>query len=226
MNWNWNPGGWKKSTRILLGLVTIWPVIYIGLFVASIFSFMLLMPFAGDRSKGNCGDLDLIQLTEKIQNRELKQLTITRDEVFAKDRVGNCEYRTWVSSERTRSEIIRKARALDTTNTPFVPKVEEESSQPRMPIAFPIGFMAIFALHLFTIVLIMALMPLYIVLAVKNDHLDETTRIIWVVLLCMMGMLVMPVYWYQYIWRQPRVPPANGWVQTQAGSITGENDGI
>lgn len=223
---NWNPGLWKRSTRILLGLVTIWPVIYIGLFVASIFSFMLLMPFAGDRSTGNCGDLDLIQLTEKIENRELKQLTIRSEEIIAADRAGACDYHTWVPNERTRSEIIRKARATDANNAPLVPKVEEETSQPRLPMVFPIGFIALFALHALTIFLTLALMPLYIVLAVKSDRLDETTRIIWVVLLCMMGMLAMPVYWYLYIWREPPVPPANGPVAQPPENKTTENHGI
>lgn len=187
---------------------------------------MLLMPFAADRSTGKCGDLDLIQLTDKIQNRELKELTIKRDEILAVDRVGDCEYHTWVGSERTRSEIIRKARALDATNTPFVPKVVEETSQRKVPIAFPIGFMAIFALHLLTILLTIALMPLYIVLAVKSDRLDETTRIVWVVLLCMMGMLAMPIYWYLYIWRQPPVAPPNGPVAPPPENNTKENNGI
>jgi hypothetical protein len=223
---NWNPSLWKRSTRILLGLLTIWPVIYIGLFVVSIFSFMLLMPFAADRSTGNCGELDLIQLTEKIQNRELKQLTIKSDEIIATDRVGACDYHTSVSNERTRSEIIRKAKATDANNAPLVAKVEEETSRPRLPMVFPIGFVALFALHALTIFLTIALMPLYIVLAVKSDRLDETTRIIWVVLFCTIGMLGMPVYWYLYIWREPRVPPANGPVAQPPENKTIENDGV
>ena len=51
------------------------------------------------------------------------------------------------------------------------------------------------------------LAALYVILAVKSDRLDQTTRIIWIVLLCMMGMLAMPVYWYLYIWRD--APPAS-----------------
>jgi hypothetical protein len=174
--------------------------------MVSIFSFMLLIPFAEDRSTGNCGDLDLIQLSEKIENGELKQLTLRSDEIVATDRTGNCVYHTSVRSEHTRAEILRQARETDGTGSPRVPKVEEETSQ-RAPLAFPVGFIALFAVHMLTILLIMALMPLYIVLAVKSDRLDQTTRIIWVVLLCMMGMLAMPAYWYLYIWREPPVNP-------------------
>jgi hypothetical protein len=36
----------KRSTKILLGLVTIWPIVYTFLFVLAIFSMMFLMPFA------------------------------------------------------------------------------------------------------------------------------------------------------------------------------------
>jgi len=53
-----------------------------------------------------------------------------------------------------------------------------------------------------SIVIMMALLPLYIILAVKNKGLDETTRIVWVVLLATMGMLVNPVYWYLYVWKK------------------------
>ena len=176
MNWSWNPNHWKRSTKILLGLATIWPVIYMGLFMLSIFSFMLLIPLAQDRSSGNCGDLDLIQLSDKIQNGELKQLTIKRDEIVATDRVGNCEYHTSVTSPHTRAEILQKARALDANGQARVPKIDEETNQPT-PLAFPIGIVAFFAAHMLTILLIMGLMPLYIILAVKSDRLDQTTRI-------------------------------------------------
>lgn len=170
-----------------------------ALFMLSIFSIMLL---AQGRSAGNCGDIDLIQLNHKIQNGELKQLTVRRDEIVAKDRVGKCEYRTSVTSESTRDEIVREARELDANGEPRVAKIEEETSQP-VSAMLPIGIVALFAAHMLTILLMIGLMPLYVILAVKSDRLDQTTRIIWVILLCMMGMFAMPVYWYLYIWREP-----------------------
>ena len=220
MNWNWNPNHWKRSTKILLGLATIWPVIYMGLFMLSIFSFMLLIPLAQDRSSGNCGDLDLIQLSDKIQNGEMKKLTIKRDEIVATDRVGNCEYHTSVTIPHTRAEILQKARALDANGQARVPKIDEETDQPT-PLAFPIGIVAFFAAHMLTILLIMGLMPLYIILAVKSDRLDQTTRIVWVVLLCMMGMFAMPVYWYLYIWRKPPIGLGRGITQSTGDTTPG-----
>src|SRR5260370_7668939 len=62
-------------------------------------------------------------------------------------------------------------------------------------------------LHLSTILLMMAQMPFYIVLAVKNDRLDQTKKIIWVVLFAVVAMFATPVYWYLHIWR---VPKTNG----------------
>ncbi|MCM3872602.1 MAG: hypothetical protein ND895_18120 [Pyrinomonadaceae bacterium] len=38
--------GFKKSTKILLGVVTIWPVAYIFLFMVGMLAMMVLMPFA------------------------------------------------------------------------------------------------------------------------------------------------------------------------------------
>lgn len=204
MKWNWDPGQWKRSTKVLLAVVTVWPFVYMFLFIGVIFLFMLFVPFSQDRSGGDCGSLDLIQLRHKIQNSELKELTISRDEILAKDRVGNCEYRTYVSNQATREELLMEARKLDKSAVPAVPEIHERAS-PDISPAFPIGFMALFVAHLLTIFLIMGLMPLYIILAVKSDRLDQTTRIIWVVLLCMLGMLAMPVYWYLYIWREPSV---------------------
>jgi len=59
-------------------------------------------------------------------------------------------------------------------------------------------------LHLGTILLMMAQMPFYIVLAVKNDRLDQTKKIIWVVLFAVVAMFATPVYWYLHIWRAPK----------------------
>lgn len=180
-----------------------------GLFFVMIFSAFLLMPFAEDRSKASCGSLDLLQLERKILNGELKQLTVRPDEIVAIDRTGNCEYHTAVTNESTRAEILSEARDVDANGEPHVARIEEEPAQPVSP-AFPIGIVIFFGIHMLTILLIMGLMPLYIILVVKSDRLDQTMRIIWVVLICMVGMFAMPVYWYLNIWRDPPVTPASG----------------
>ena len=207
MKGNWDPGQWKRSTKVLLALATAWPIIYMGLFFIGIFSFVLIASFTAQRSNRNSEDIDLIQLEQKINNGELSQLTIRPTEIVACDRTCECEYHTSVSNRATRAEIIRQAREPDQNGTPRVAKIDEETSQPAVSPALPIGVAVLFGAHMITILLIMGLMPVYVILAVKSDRLDQTTRIIWIVLLCMMGMLAMPVYWYLYIWRD--APPVS-----------------
>lgn len=158
-----------------------------------------LAPEAG--SGRNTENIDLIQLERKIQNGELKQLTIRERELVAVDRDGH-EYRTEIKKGSSRDEILTQAREPDASGQPRVATIKEESEAP-VPPGFPAAIVVLFGAHIVTIFLIMGLMPLYIILAVKNARLDETMRIIWVVLLCMVGFFAMPVYWYLNIWREP-----------------------
>ncbi len=50
----------------------------------------------------------------------------------------------------------------------------------------------------------------YIYHAVTNDRLKGDAKLIWGVFLFMANILVMPVYWYLYIWREPDELPAAG----------------
>ena len=198
---NWDPREWKRPLRLVLGLITIWPPVYIVLFIGSIFSMFLLIPFASEsRSKPGCGDLDLIQLDRKIRAGQIKQLTVHEDEILALDNAGECEYRVSVNNESTRKEILTLARE-PVDGRPRVATVQEETSRSPVSPLFPVGFVVLFAAHFLTILLMTALMPLYIILAVKDERHDQTMRIIWVVLFCTIGMFAMPVYWYLYIWR-------------------------
>lgn len=60
-------------------------------------------------------------------------------------------------------------------------------------IFFPVGFMAIFVLHMLTIMGSLALTVFYIIRVFKTEQLDQNMKI--------MGMLAQPVFWYLYIWR-------------------------
>jgi hypothetical protein len=163
---------------------------------------MFLAPFAHDPYNRDSQSIDLIQLEQKIQNGELKSLTIRGSEIEAIDRVGGREYNVQVTNERTKGEILRQAREIDAGGKPRVERVEEMSAR-SVPDIVPIGFLGLFAVHVFTMFVIMGLMALYIYLAVKSDRLDQTMKIIWTVLICMMGMFAMPVFWYLYVWRDP-----------------------
>lgn len=163
---------------------------------------MLLMPFATDRDPTRqCGEVDLLQLDQKIRNGEIKQLTVRGSEIIARDRVGDCDFRVFTSNESSRQTILKNARE-EVNGRPRVEKVAEENSQSEVPMVFPVGIMLLFGAHFLTILLIMGLMPFYVILAVKDERHDQSMRIIWIVLMCMVGMFAMPIYWFLYVWRE------------------------
>lgn len=197
-----------------------WPIVYMVLFFVTIFSFVLFIPAEG-RANRNRQEIDLVQLERKIQNGELKQLTVRPREFIAIDRETNREYHTYVSSETTRGELLMKAQERDANGQQRVAKIEEEGEDQSAPAGFPAAIIALFATHIFTIFLIMGLMALYIILAVKNDGLDQTMRIIWVVLFSMFGLFAMPVYWFLYIRRKPPLSlPGSGQFSAESNSNT------
>jgi hypothetical protein len=202
---NWDPTGWKKSRKILLGIATVWPPIYMLLFMLTIFSVVSFFTLQSQRLNQSSEDIDLIQLEQKIRNGEVSQLTIRPTEIVACDRSCECEYHTAVSNRSTRAEIIRQARAVDQNGVPRVPKIDENTSQTAAPALLPIGLVALFGVHIVSVFLMLGLLPVYIVLAVKRDQFDQTARIVWIILICMMGTVAMPAYWYLYVWREPPV---------------------
>jgi len=165
VNWNWDPRRWKTSTKLLLGLATVWPIIYMGLFMVLIFSGILFGALLNQRAGPERTDLDLIQLEKKIHNGEITELRIKADEIEAIDRDGR-SFVTTVNNRSTRDEIIRQGKELDSNKYQRVSKIEENSSQGPVNPIFPIGLVIFFLCHLLTILLMIVLMPLYIILAV------------------------------------------------------------
>lgn len=202
MTWNWDPARWKKSTKLLLGIATIWPIVYMGMFFVLIFGGMFLSAMFAEPARSNTTTLDLIQLERKIQAGEISELRIGTSEIEAIDRSGR-PFHTDFNNDSTREEIIRQARELDANGNERVAKIDENTSEPRVNSILPVGFIGLFALHMMTMLLLFGLMPLYIILALKNERVDQSMRIVWVVLACTMGMLADPVYWYLYVWRRP-----------------------
>jgi hypothetical protein len=169
-----------------------------------IFGFMFFAAIFTERDRKGT-DLDLIQLERKIQNGEIKELRIQENRIEATDRNGST-YAITATNDSTRDEILNQARKADVNGRPAVERVEENTSASPVNPIFPAGFVVLFGAHMLKILLSLALMPLYIILAVKDERHDETTRIIWVVLIATLGMLAMPVYWYLYIWRKQSEP--------------------
>jgi hypothetical protein len=207
LKWNWDSPSWKKSNKLLLLLATVWPVIYMVLFFVIVLSMISLTSLAGSPGHRNCGYLDALQLDRKIKDDEIKQLTVQGDTFVATSRLGDCEYEVFVNNLSSHEQILKDARE-PVNNRPRVDRVDENTSRPEIPPAFArlgfLGFLVLMVLHLGTILLMTAQMPFYIVLAVKNDRLDQTKRIIWVVLFAVMAMFATPVYWYLHIWQAPK----------------------
>jgi len=71
--------------------------------------------------------------------------------------------------------------------------------------SFPAMFAVLFALHIFTMLLIMGLSIFYIVDVFKNNRVDKDKKALWAVVIFLGNMIAMPIYWYLYIWKEAAV---------------------
>jgi hypothetical protein len=177
--------------------------------MALFFAVVISVIFLSERDQNPCGTIDVLQLDKKIHDGEIKELWISHQEIIATERVGSCKYQLFVTNRQSREEILTDAREL-VNGKPRVEKINETSSvQTGAPNPFaaivPVGFVALMIVHMGTILLMVAQMPFYIVLAVKNDQLEQTMRIVWVILFAVISIFTCPVYWYLYIWRKKEV---------------------
>lgn len=205
MNWNWDPRTWRTVTRLLLGVVTIWPIIYLGLFLGFIFSGLFYGALTSRAPGRKSTNIAVIQLERKIQNGEIEELRITAAEIEAIDNSGH-SFQTFVSNESIRNDIIKQARELGANSLPKVEKIDENSSHSHPENLFLVGFAVLFVMHVLTMLIMFALIPVYIILALKDVRHDQNTRIIWLVLIALVGILADLVYWYLYIWRSRGAP--------------------
>jgi hypothetical protein len=187
-------------------MFTIWPVVYVVLFVGTIFSGVFIVYNGGESTPRRGSYIDLIQLEKKIQNGEIKELKIRSGDFEAVDRDGQAFY-TFVTNKSTREELIGQARAPGSDKLPRVSKIDENTSEPQENLALPFGFFVLVGFHLLTIFLLFLLMPVYIILPLKNKRLDHNMRIVWVILACTVGIFSDVVYWYLHIWRTPLAGP-------------------
>jgi hypothetical protein len=67
------------------------------------------------------------------------------------------------------------------------------------------SFQVLMAVHLGTMLLMMALLTFYIVHVFKNSAIAGDKRTLWAVVLFFGNVIAMPVYWFLYVWREP--PP-------------------
>ena len=72
------------------------------------------------------------------------------------------------------------------------------------PSGLPVMMMVIFPLHFLTMLEIIALLVIYIVHVFKTDSVPQDKKALWAVVLFLGNVIAMPVYWYLYIWKQPK----------------------
>src|SRR5215470_17956139 len=72
---------------------------------------------------------------------------------------------------------------------------------------FPMPILAIIPFHLFTMLLVIALYVFYIIYVIKDQRIDQTMKIVWIVLFFFTGVLTMPAFYFLYIWKEPAVNP-------------------
>ncbi|HSV33861.1 MAG TPA: AAA family ATPase, partial [Pyrinomonadaceae bacterium] len=86
---------------------------------------LLLYKLVNPGSK-NSTNIDLVQLDQKIHNKDLKQLTVKQTETVAIDRTGQT-FVVQLTNEHAKNDVLNEARAL-VDGKPLVDKVEEEGS--------------------------------------------------------------------------------------------------
>jgi hypothetical protein len=206
VSWNWESQSWKKSNKLLVLFATIWPVIYMMLFFGFFVSMVFVSERAKDRGLNICARIDVLQLDRKIRAGEIKQLKVRQFDVIATDRSQNCNFQTWIRDDSTIKELLSDAKEV-VNGAPRVDQITEEKEGP-IPEPFAIGsglgFLVLMLLHSATILLMLASMPFYIILAVNNQRLDQTWKIVWVVLFCTVGLFAQPVYWFRHV--LPKLP--------------------
>ena len=73
----------------------------------------------------------------------------------------------------------------------------------------PVGFMLFFAVHMLTILGSMVLIAFYIVHLFKTERVPKDQKALWAVLLFLGWWMAGSVYWYMYIWREPKPAQEN-----------------
>ena len=66
-------------------------------------------------------------------------------------------------------------------------------------------FFIIFTLHLFTILYSFGLIAFYVYYIFKTDNVPKDKKVLWTVIIFLGNMFAMPVFWFLYIWREPKI---------------------
>jgi cell division protease FtsH len=98
----------------------------------------------------NTENIDLTALYQKIDNGELKQLTVKQTETVAIDANSSREYHIQLTNETAKNDLIKEAKEV-VNGKPRVPKVEEESGNSYLwpALYYLLPFVLIFGFWIF-----------------------------------------------------------------------------
>ncbi|MCA1840013.1 MAG: hypothetical protein LC723_06750 [Actinobacteria bacterium] len=65
------------------------------------------------------------------------------------------------------------------------------------------AFLAIFVVHVVTLLGAMALAIFYIIDMYRNDRVNDEMKVVWLVLLILLSLFTLPVYWYLHVKGSP-----------------------
>ncbi len=68
----------------------------------------------------------------------------------------------------------------------------------------PKWFIVFLLFHIMTGLLVIGLMIFYIVDLFRNPRVPGEMKALWAIVLFLGNLVSMPVYWYLYIWREPK----------------------
>lgn len=68
----------------------------------------------------------------------------------------------------------------------------------------PTIMMIIFPLHFFTMVEVLVLLVVYMTHLFKTDRVSQDKKVLWAVVLFLGNIIAMSIYWYLYIWKEPK----------------------
>ena len=92
--------------------------------------------------------------------------------------------------------------------TYIMPQFESLFGRSGPPVAqFDALFGTVFYVHLSVIILVLALIGFYVVHVLRARHLSEHAKPAWIAAIVIGNMVVMPIAWYFFIWRQPIASP-------------------
>jgi hypothetical protein len=81
----------------------------------------------------------------------------------------------------------------------MVPVLQKEAPESNGP---GYSMIALFGLHGLTMLIGIFLFAFYIIHAARNTKIEGLEKIIWILIIAVVGFVTMPIYWYVHIWKE------------------------